>query len=157
MASTATTPYPHIALDIRGDVYPITTRGNYVSQDKSDQGTAEPARGEPARGEPARGTPGSKVALRIEELGSRQLKGSLVLSFIGGTLGLVAAVVASSTFASTDRVLPDHLNRTCLGITLIGPTFLLFNFKCKSKLIGSVCIKYPNNFFLKYFTSSDSV
>ena len=98
------TPHPHIALDIRGEGNPITTRVNCIGQDESYQGTAEPARGEPARG-----TPGSKVALRIEMLGSRQLKGILVLNFIGGTLGLVAAIVAKSTFASTNRVLPTHL------------------------------------------------
>lgn len=97
MATTAFTP--HIALDIREDVDPVTISGNQISQDKAYKATAEPANGEPARG-----APGSKVALRIEELGSRQLKGILALNFVGGTLGLVAAVVASSTFASTNQV-----------------------------------------------------
>lgn len=88
------TPH-HIALDIRKDVDPILTSGKQHGHDESIRATA---------GELARGTPGSKVALRIEELGSQQLKGILALNFVGGTLGLVAAVVASSTFASTNRV-----------------------------------------------------
>lgn len=39
--------------------------------------------------------PKHDVALRVEELGTRQMKGILALGFVGGSLGLFAAVAVN--------------------------------------------------------------
>ena len=72
----------HVALDVQVD-------------EPSPSGAAESA----CRRGPAAAAgvnlPKHDVALRVEELGTRQMKGILALGFVGGSLGLFAAVAVN--------------------------------------------------------------